>query len=52
MIGAEESVKTITNLNSCEDGLYSVEVFNEHRDWESGQIEEYELRLVPFVEPA
>lgn len=52
MIGDELVVKNIVNLNECKDGLYSVEVVNERTDFETGYVEDYDYKLIPFTEPA
>lgn len=52
MTGAEEVIRRIVNLNECQDGRYVVALCNEHRDWETGHIEDYDYRLLPFVETA
>lgn len=44
--GAEEVVTRITNLHECDDGVYEVVICNEHRDWETGSIEEYDYKLL------
>lgn len=51
MIGATEAIETITNLYSVKDGVYVLMVVNERRDWETGLVEEWEFKLVPFTEP-
>ena len=48
--GPEFAWKHIVNINECKDGIYTVEVCNERRDWETGCLDEYDYRLVPFVE--
>ncbi len=45
---ADELIPRIVNLNTCEDGIYRVEIVNEYRDWETGYIEDYDYKLVPF----
>jgi len=45
-IGVEEVLTKIENFNECEDGIYLVVVCNEHRDWESGYVEDYDYRLI------
>ena len=48
MVGSDEVCTRIVNLNECKDGLYRVVVCNEHRDWETGCIEDYDYKLVVF----
>jgi len=46
MIGMEDVVKRIVNLNQCEDGVYEVLTCNEKKDWETGCVEDYDFELV------
>lgn len=48
MIGADEVVAQITNIHECKDGVYQVITVNEKRDWESGMVEDYDYKLIPF----
>lgn len=41
----------ITNLSGCEDGLYVVVTCNEHHDWETGNLEDYDYQLLPYEPP-
>lgn len=50
-IGANEVVSRLINLDECKDGLYIVTTCNEKRDWESGYVDDYDYRLVPYTEP-
>lgn len=47
-VGAENIVVRIINLDECEDGFYQVVTVNESRDWESGYIEDYDYKLIPY----
>lgn len=49
MIGAE-AYNSIININECKDGLYQVITINASRDYETGIIDSYELKLIPFEE--
>lgn len=49
-IGAEETFPRILNLDECEDGIYTVVTCNESRDWETGYIDDYDYRLIPYRE--
>lgn len=51
-VGAEDAILIITNFNECEDGIYEVVPCNETRDWESGRIDSYDLRLDPYTPPS
>jgi hypothetical protein len=47
-VGAEEGLENIQNLLDVPDGIYEVVVCNISRDIESGYVDDWELRLVPF----
>lgn len=47
-IGAEEAIANVININEVEDGVYEVIVCNVSRDFESGCVDDWELKLVPF----
>ena len=49
MVGADEVVPRIINLGQVRDGLYHVITVNEHRDRETGHVDRYDYKLVPFV---
>lgn len=49
-VGAREGLESITNLLEVPDGLYYVVTTNEQRDWETGYIDSYDLKLVPYPE--
>lgn len=40
----------VVNLYECSPGYYNVITVNEHRDWESGIIEDWEYKLTPYKE--
>ena len=42
-----EALFRIINWNEVADGIYTVEICNESRDWESGYVEDWDYRLVP-----
>lgn len=50
MEGAESVLSKLINLNEVQDGVYKVIVCNESRDWETGYVDDWDLKLVPFVE--
>lgn len=49
-IGDIEVLSRIENLDSCPDGVYLVLTCDEVKDWETGYIEDYGYRLVPYEE--
>lgn len=50
--GVSETVKRITNLDECEDGVYKVVTCNEFAAWETPHIiEDYDYELIPYEIP-
>ena len=49
-IGASEVIPSIINFDSVEDGVYEVIICNKSRDWETGDIDSYEYKLVPVID--
>lgn len=47
-VGAMDFFKMIINFNECPDGYYELATCNEHRDWESGYIDDYDYKLIPY----
>ena len=47
-VGAKDVLPRILNLDEIEDGLYEVTTCNESHDHETGCIEDYDYRLIPF----
>jgi hypothetical protein len=47
-IGAEDLFPKILNFNECKDGIYEVVTCNESRDYETGYIDDYDYRLIPY----
>jgi hypothetical protein len=50
MGGVDSFFKSIINLDKCEDGLYKITTCNFSTDWETGYVDGYDLKLIPFVE--
>lgn len=48
MLGTYDCLRSITNLDDVPDGIYEVVVCNEHKDWETGCVDDWDLKLVPF----
>lgn len=46
MIGSDEVYCRIINLDECQDGIYQIITCNESRDWESGDIADYDYKLL------
>lgn len=49
MIGADLFADKIVNLNSVDDGLYIVSIVDIKRDWETGYVDDYRYRLIPYT---
>lgn len=52
MIGAEEALARVVNLYKCQPGVYRVTTCNESKDWETGCIDSYDYKLIPYAEQA
>ena len=48
VVNASELVNNIVNFDSVTDGVYEVITVNEHRDWETGYLDSWEYKLVPY----
>jgi len=46
LVGAGEVIPRIINIDSVEDGIYSVVTCNESKDFESGYIDDYDYKLI------
>lgn len=49
-IGVQEALENIVNLQSVEDGLYRLVMYNLSHDWESGHIDDWNLKLIKYEE--
>lgn len=47
-IGAEEAMGNILNLYDVKDGIYEIITCNISRDIESGYVDDWDLKLIPF----
>lgn len=52
MIGADLAARMLTNLNECPDGVYELVLCNQSTDWETGHLDGYDFKLIPFTPPA
>jgi len=50
-VGADETTARIVNFWAVPDGLYFLSTCNETRDWEPGEIDDYDLLLTPYQIP-
>lgn len=46
--GVSDAWNLITNIDTAPDGVYYLNMINEKRDWESGNVEEWEYVLTPY----
>lgn len=47
-IGIKEVLTKIINIEKCDDGIYKLIICNTFRDWETGHINDYDYKLIPF----
>ena len=47
-IGVDCAVDRIINLHAVDDGIYDIILVNERRDWETGCVEEWDYKLIPY----
>ena len=47
-LGPDEVACLITNLDQCRDGIYEVQMCNTLTDWETGYVDQWEYKLVPY----
>lgn len=50
-IGDLDVVSRITNLGYLKDGVYEVDTCNHKYDWETGNLDDYDYRLIPLDKP-
>lgn len=50
--GARSTLDSIVNLYEVPDGIYEVVPVNFTRDWETGYVDGYDLKLIPYNEPS
>lgn len=48
MSGAEVFIDSITNLGQCADGLYQLVICNANTDLETGYVDDYDYKLIPY----
>jgi hypothetical protein len=48
-VGAPDAVANIINLDGCADGVYQVVICNAGIDFETGQVDSWDLKLIPYV---
>lgn len=47
---AQDVLERIVDLHTHPNGLYTVEMTNISRNWESGDIDDYDYMLIPYTE--
>lgn len=48
--GNADLFNRIINIDECIDGLYYIITVNEKRDWETGYIDDWDYKLIPYKE--
>ena len=46
--GADEFFAMLTNINSCDDGIYEVVMCDPSKDWETGYLNSWNYKLIPL----
>lgn len=46
----DDAFRSIVNLHECADGIYEIIVCNVSTDWETGYVDSYDLKLIPYKE--
>lgn len=49
MGGCDLAWKHIINLNECKDGIYELITVNISKDWETGYVDDYDFKLIPYM---
>jgi len=49
-IGTNDALKSIVNLDECSDGVYEVVLNDWITDWETGMIEDWNWKLIPYID--
>lgn len=49
-IGIWDGIDTIINLDECGPGLYNMVVCNVSTDWETGCVDDWDYKLIPYEE--
>jgi len=50
MVGTDCVIRRITNIDSCKDGIYRVDMINIKKDWETGYVDDWDYVLTPYTE--
>ena len=50
-VGAEDVINNIINFWECVDGVYEIITCNVSTDWETGYMDGYDYKLIPFSLP-
>lgn len=49
-IGPDEAISMLVNLDVVPDGIYKVIMANVSTDFETGHVDDYDLKLIPYQE--
>lgn len=48
-VGIVDALEYILNLDKCDAGLYYLTTCNISRDWETGCVDGWNLKLIPYI---
>lgn len=48
--GEQDALERIVNLHECADGIYEMIMCDMSHDYESGYLDDWSLKLIPFEE--
>lgn len=48
MVGGQNFLESFTNLWSVDDGVYQIVMTNMFSDWETGHLEDWDYKLIPY----
>jgi hypothetical protein len=49
-MGASDVLERLINFSTSTDGIYQIVTCNHSTDWETGYVDGYDLKLIPFIE--
>jgi hypothetical protein len=49
-VGTQEAIENILNIHTVEDGIHQLVMCNVSKDWETGYVDDFNFKLVPFEE--
>ena len=49
-VGVQEGLENLININIVDDGLYQIVIGHASYDCETGYLDDWDLKLIPYVE--